>query len=810
LENNNNYLDVFSFGDSGAASTVVGAASGDGTSTVATATVNINGSQNLSAIGCASSAANAKVNVFGADDTDKGAEPFGWRVGIFATGQDIKDGSGEVIAKALTENSTVNIFATKLSEKSISENGVAIFTLEADQGTDHDTYARAFALGEDYQIYFGGKANSNTHLFEAVVPPNGKTNEANIMGAIGKAKNSSGTAGSSLTVDQGWTVHAFGPVEDLGKITVRNNGSLKTYGSLCNDVISEGEVTVYGQSDGIGIIELNGGSLHLSTDATAGAKFNTAIQNIAKEMIYPDITGTLHKGSEDKIIIDATDYPWNGGTGTGQLTLAGENVLKFHVDSSQPDPAIKVSPTGPDDKFELTKGYVSIDAGMANAIRFNGGKLAIAVDNEGSRTLPAHVDFWLFRTGANADINAVASVFEFDLNNGEKFSKVNDNLYKLTPAYEETIFSREINAYATWNDALSVFLFNDTTTQASGMFVGTGETPYYAVASDYTKHHANGELASLAVEANTLVTGAISDRLINVKGCLADPFIHAIYGHAHQDEVDGFGYNNNMGGLVLGIDDVWDFPDERYLRLGAAFGYVHGKTNFSGSATGLEKSAKQDFYTAELFGAYESFNDEQLKTNVGVTLGYGHGCDKLHRVDSAFSTFDGKIKSHNVFVGAEFIKNLYAYEGCQFGLWFRGNYNHIAQKGYDESTAATVGAQHVSAVNHNLITTVLGINVEREIFDSEHADKKWLLSLKAGWECQPRRKISDATVTFDNNSGIGAITPIFRYPSKHAAIGTFTVSRKLNINWSVVGSYTGRFNKDISTHTLSCGAQYSF
>jgi hypothetical protein len=212
----------------------------------------------------------------------------------------------------------------------------------------------------------------------------------------------------------------------------------------------------------------------------------------------------------------------------------------------------------------------------------------------------------------------------------------------------------------------------------------------------------------------------------------------------------------------------------------------------------------------ELFGAYESFDDKRLKTNVGISLGYGYGNDRLHRVNPGLGVFDGKIRSHNIFASMEFVKNLYAYEGCQFGLWLRANYSRVSQKGHGETTAAAFGAQHVSAVDHNLFTTVIGLNVEREIFDPKHADKGWLLSLKAGWECQPMRKHSDATILVDNNFGIGAITPAYGQPGKHSAIATLTVSKNLNINWNIVGSYTGKFNKDISTHSASCGVQYSF
>ncbi|MDR1528499.1 MAG: hypothetical protein LBS22_02855 [Puniceicoccales bacterium] len=812
---NNNTLVAVAFSTpTSSATTGIGAAAANADSTANAVTVNMNGSQTLGTLAYLPATADTKVNAFGADNTDKVDGNFGWRVGIFAAGQEIREGD-EVISKALEQDSTVNILAVKLENNWAIADSIASATLGANQGSSNADYARAFALGNDFKIYIGGRANPSSHEFMPV-PANGQTNVVNVIGAIGKGKISTATnnvvPGSSLTVGQGWTVHAFGPVENLEEIVVQNGSSLKTYGPLRNDVISGGEVTVYGQTNGVGTIEFRGGFLRLSTDSTAGEKFNQAIRGITGKITYVDpATKISYKGSDGKIDIVTTNYPWKGSNGVGQLILNGDDALKFHVDSSQPDTAIKTQLTGPDDKFEMAKGYIAADAGMANAITFNGGKLGIVNDDAGSSgRLPAHADFWLVRTGKNANIEAVGDIFGFDLNDGGKFEKIDDNLYKLTEAYEDAIFSKQIDSYAQWDEALDVWLFTDATNSASGLFVGTGETPHYAVASDYAKRHANGELATLTVAAHNLLTNAISDRLTSIKGCLTDPFIHAIYGHAHQDEIAGFGYNNNMGGFVFGLDDVWSFPHERYLRLGAIFAYVHGKTNFFGSATGLGKSASQDLYMVELFGAYESFNDKLLKTNVAIFLGYGYNSDELHRTDANFNAFGGKVRSHNIFLAAELVKNLYTRGGYQFGLWFQANCSHIAQQGYDEKTVAVVGAQHVSAVNHNLFTTVVGFNVEREIFDLAYADKKWLLSLKAGWECQVVRKHSDVTVTFDNNLGIGPIAPIFRFPSRHAAIGTITVSKRLNVNWTIVASYIGRFNRNTSAHTLSCGGEYSF
>ncbi|MDR0742205.1 MAG: autotransporter outer membrane beta-barrel domain-containing protein [Puniceicoccales bacterium] len=327
----------------------------------------------------------------------------------------------------------------------------------------------------------------------------------------------------------------------------------------------------------------------------------------------------------------------------------------------------------------------------------------------------------------------------------------------------------------------------------------------------YVITHVNPELASLTLAANTLLTNAIADRMVSVKGCLADPFIHIIYGYAHQNKIAELGYNSHMGGFAMGLDDVWTFPNERYLRVGIVFGYAGGRTTFSGSAVGRGKFAKHDIYTIELFSAYEFFNDRHLKTNIGGIIGYSRNDDRLHRTDLGSNVFDAKVRSNNIFMGIEFVKNLYAYRSYQFGLWLRANYSRIAQEGYDESTVAALGAQHVSAVNHDFLTTVVGFNVEKEILDSERVDKKLTLSLKTGWECQVVWKYSDATFSFDNNLGfIGKFIPAFRHPSRSAAIVSLGVSQKLNIHWSIVGAYIARFNKDISTHNLSLGVEYSF
>ncbi|MDR0693454.1 MAG: hypothetical protein LBF49_02700 [Puniceicoccales bacterium] len=864
-----------------AGSSVIGAAAGFGTTVANCATVNMNGSQTLSALASSSDTSDLRVNTFGADNTDKGSDAFGWRVGIFAIPPDF-DESSSVIA----ENSTVNILAAKLSADWSIGNGVATAILGASQGTTYDTYAHAFPLGEGFKIYVGGRADLTTHLF-IPVPSNGQINKVNVCGAISKGRSSANTTGSSFTVYGGWEVNTYGPVQDLARIDMEG-------GSRWN---------VYGPASNLPDIHVRSGVLHLAKD-DEHASFDDVIGQIQGKITYVDPeTGTSYGGSEKKISIDAESYPWNGASG-GRLTLSTGHKLTLYVDSS----GTESSPTPFSGEFKRVNGYLSIDAGMENALTFEGGKIDLVNISPGEDFKTTN--YWIIRSTNNGNVAAIAGMLGLDLSDGENFTPVGDNLYKVNASQEASLFAKNLADYTWLTEGSTAYLFNDGTNDISGLYIGakleepgpeepgsepgggngdqpneepneggdngnpgdggsgeeefpedslreeeppewpeeevtgeeegdggvpvqplvlTGELPVQPLvltgespvllpvltgkspqSGSLEEYYVNGELASLAVAAHTLLSNAISDRLTNVKGRLADPFIHAVYGHEHQNKLAKWGYSNDMGGFVLGIDNVWGFPNETYLRLGTAFGYVHGKTKFSHSTAAVEESAKHDVYMVELFGAYESFNDEQLKTNVGVTLGYGHGCDRLHRVNSELGVFDGKVRSHNIFVGAEIVKNLHVDGGCQFGLWLRGNYSRIAQRGHDDTSTAEMGTQHVSAVNHNLFAVVLGINVEREILDPEHADERWLLSLRAGWECQPMRKHADATILIDNNFGIGAITPAYGQSSKHAAIGTLAVSKKFNANWSVVASYTGRFNEDISTYSLSGGFQYSF
>jgi hypothetical protein len=592
-----------------------------------------------------------------------------------------------------------------------------------------------------------------------------------------------------------------------------NSGStFNTYENLRNVTFVNGTTNAQGESVGVGVLTFNGGNLRIVGNSVSN--FDGAMDDLENKMAYiepsssvDNPTSTTYRGSGE-IEIDSSAYPWKGTAPNGKLTINANDVLVFHVDSSQVDPTVKLKDIN-DDPFELTNGYVAIDPDIPSAITLNGGKMAIINDDVSSPgILPAHSDFWLIRSSANADISSMFGglngiTFEGDFEEGA------NGTYKLKNGLAGKIFNMsQENDYAEWDRPPDVYLFSND--ESSGLFLGTGETPCYAVPSSYALDHANEEIANISVDANDIITDAIFDRMTSVKGCLADPFIHVLYGHGHQNEILGFGYNNNMGGFALGADNIWNLPNERYLRMGIVYGYVHGKTKFFGPASGLGKSVKHDIHTMELFAAYEFFNDQLLKTNLGITLGYSHIRHRLHRVDFGFYDFNANMRSNSVFANIDFVKNLFVRKGYNFGLWLRGSFYHVNQSGYDESSAAAVGSQHISGTKHDIFTTVLGLNIEKEFLDDGQDDRKLTLSLKSGWECHAIRKYSHTTATFDNRVGIGEFTPTFGHADKHAAIISIEGVKKLNNHWNIVGFYVARFNRDIHTHNISSGVEYSF
>jgi hypothetical protein len=332
----------------------------------------------------------------------------------------------------------------------------------------------------------------------------------------------------------------------------------------------------------------------------------------------------------------------------------------------------------------------------------------------------------------------------------------------------------------------------------------------------------SGELAYMAVDATNTLTNAIITRRTSVKGSVADPFVYIFGGHTHRNRVisGGLGCSSDIYGIAVGIDKVYssddgilNLGDNDYVRIGGVIGYVNTDSRLSGSIYDRSRTSEQEMCAALVFGAYETFNEKHLKTNINATVGVGHIENKLHRVDHKFSPsiFDAKVKSYSAFANAEFVKNMCACRGFHFGLWTAINYNRVCQDSYSESAhnpSDSTIARHFDKLHHNFLDTIVGINIEKEIQSAKYSDAKLRILCRAGWDHQ-NHDHSDVKVYVAGLRMLDEFTN-FGCPAKNSAVVVLSLTGVLDRHWSFVGSWTGRFNKDMSNNVVTCGIEYDF
>jgi hypothetical protein len=632
-------------------------------------------------------------------------------------------------------------------------------------------------------------------------------------------------------VDSGWTANAYGPVEDLANITVREDGRLNAHSSLRNITINGGVVHAYGVSDGIGRLEVRCGCLHLADPVEEATNdFNAAIGDIENKLEYTDpATGKIYKGSEGNIVINAADYPWKGAAEQARLVLHTGDQLIVHVDTSQTDYSSAAIAEYYGETFEQSNGYVYLDG--ESSISFRGGRIRVVNDDPRSEgVLPANSDFWIIRMPDGADVRGKLGLSDDDLEPVRDRPGVSrivfgsgTNSQASAGIYSVMHGLRHPDDYSELQDdaALDVCIFEDIALPgaggeeapgSNGVAVISGPAPVAYTQSQYAQAHANVEMAAISAYSTRLIWDAIVGRLSDVKNNGTGPFVYAVGGHVRQGEIAGFGYNHDMYGCTVGADRRWNVNDKRYTRFGALAGYVKGDTHFFGAASGRKKTDKYDMYVGALFGACECFNDRELKTNFNATVGFGHSSHKSHRVSSGDDAFDANMKSKNWFLNAELVKNVCQHNGYQFGLWAKASYNHIKQGSYVESTTnpGRVGVDHVSKINHDFLDTTLGLSIEREFACASRLDRKLTLALRAGWQCCLVRKHSSAEVFIENVAAPGPFAPTFGYSAKNSLVVMTNVIWKLNNNWNIQGVWLGNFSKDVACNRGICGVEYDF
>jgi hypothetical protein len=729
-------------------------------------------------------------------------------------------------------DTTVSIGALKLDAAVATADGEgATMTLSASQGSNSTTYARAVALGSNFQLNVGrarmlGPKQQDATLETTVSiasggRPSGGSGTLNIFGAIAKARaNPSGAPRNSIIrIDSGWTVNAYGPVEDLSSIAV-NDGTFNTYGSIRDITLSSGETRAYGTSDGIGTIILDGGNLSIARcDDT---KFDDNFEKLRAGMHYVGSDGTKYgAGTENNLVIKYTDaYPWKGTTDGGKLTLNTGDALIFHVDTSQPDSAVKsMAIAGADGVFEHVRSHVIVEDG--GTLEFNGGKICLInhhQDISSNTVLPAHTDVWIIRT-KNSD-GIVFNQSAYDNNNLEDASHPDLTTVTRHAMPASQIMGASVDGCAELQGDLNVYMFHNSSLAgdnilSGGIYVGNyGDVPVIAVPTAAASRQANSELAGIITAATSILRSAAINSLTDASRSNDGLFAGFLGGHLRQDDIDGFGYHVNLTGIACGVDHLCQSADTCHsVRLGALAGYLGGDTRFSGTASGNEKIVTQKIFSGAVFAAYETLGKSDLKTNVNVFAGLQHARNEMSRVNGNGYSFSGKMNANGQFVTLEAVKILHHFDGVQVGPWALVSYNRVYQKGYDEHGNApdNAGAQTVSSVTHNFLDTTIGLNVEKEWQRADVQRDGTRAFLKCGWQCRMLQKHTDASVKFNSESlGNVPFPALFGYPGRNSFALIAGLHANLNGHWDTDAAFHTTLAKNDKSFALSFALGYNF
>lgn len=831
----NNTLVACSSGGKVAAAAVFGAVScmdcgtnGDTVgSRVPNTKIDLFGDQTICALACGGT---SKIDVFGADLTDGDSGESGWNVGIHELSS--PDGNNKP--------AIVNIFGAKLAERVNFEqdaNGdsIATITLDSNQGNDQQTYTRAFALGQNFQIEVGDDLGNNLESpDEENVPeqPSGAEGGAdvssadlgimNIFGAVAPARCANLTddkrcQDSKFTVNKGWTVNAFDPLEGLNMVIVKDGGTLNVFGPMKDLTLTDGVVNVLGhhkgddentaENAGVGKIILKNGVLRI------GARTNVQ-ENVKGDLEkFFDKIKIVNPQEEEKLCKVKADYSAyvNRFCDGGVLELKEGDEIVFYVDSTKNDPNVVTNGSS----FQLVKGCIEIEKSAENSnfsgqLRLQGGHFSFVDDsgnNSGGDQANGSNSALMFVRCPGLTVqeafgnDVVDKVFEeIDPKNG---------VYRLVNAGSllagDVVVGDGMEIYA--KDGIGLGLM--TREDLDSIRKVTLSTDEGVSDDDFLSAPVciNGKLAKIDIVVASMLRGAVGPRLTDVKGNGDDPFISVIGGHVHQNQVSGAGYSGDLCGLAGGADKLYRLDDSSYVRLGALVGYIYGDIDFCGSAAGDNLGDKQDNYLLAAYGAYESFNEHNLKTDFNICFGFGYGEHKLSRSDAQKYYYDAKMKSNSVFIHAEYIKNLYSIRGVQFGLWLKANYHHTHQKRYKESSSnGGAAVREFSKVNSDSLNTTVGVNIEKELHSALRADSRLRLFMRAGWNCQPLRNHSTLTARTMGTS--------FHPDSDFCLHDSFIISagfrEKFNTHWDVVAEWNGSYNKRSSNNIVSLSLGYSF
>jgi hypothetical protein len=301
------------------------------------------------------------------------------------------------------------------------------------------------------------------------------------------------------------------------------------------------------------------------------------------------------------------------------------------------------------------------------------------------------------------------------------------------------------------------------------------------------------EAACTVAKSLDLARCSFDNRLRDVKGNGNDPFLGLIAAHSNRDIDENLFRRTTHYGIVGGADYSWDLVGDGsvLMRAGAFIGHMRGdsRTRFLGEETGASFRLKQRTNLVGIFGAYESFGKNSLKTNFDATLTFGITANNIS--DCALSW---KFRSRTFAINFEGIRNLCSHNSWQLGPWAGITYHRLYQSSYGDNGRASA----------NLLRTTIGVNVERETpFSCAGHECRLRTYARFGWCCQVAPNSAKGIA---NNP-----TPsVSIYGDRHSAVASAGFRQKFNDHWDLSGAWDGDFSGHYSMNKASLTIGYNF
>jgi hypothetical protein len=443
------------------------------------------------------------------------------------------------------------------------------------------------------------------------------------------------------------------------------------------------------------------------------------------------------------------------------------------------------------------------------------------VNHDNGRIYHDDVNFWIVRAPYTKNPAEVISGIVYDGSVSHAITRGDENsiagynkdqpkikLYRILVDGTEIDASLDDISNAGWlttsDNSTHLFWMENSDSGTSGLVYGFGILPPKPETPEIEKHGAD---QSVNVGIVSTVTSAFTAKLIDtVNDIRNDPFFSVFAAHEGQKEEKGVAYRSNSFGFLCGLDFVDELKSSAMVKYGAAASFAHGRTKFSGSGVGLGKIDENNIFFGSVFGGYENYSSNGMKTTLTAVSTLGYFKTKYDRTDLNGYDYSAKYGNSLFQLTGEFITHLADFNGIHVGPWASATYTRTWQKRYCESGDAG-GIIESDAATYNNLKTVLGLSFEREFQNELDAERRVRIFAKIGWRHEPVKSRSTNEVRIAH---LAPFVPEYGQGKRNSMVATIGFRNRINKNVEVLGSLNGSVNSKNYYVSVTASIGYSF